>query len=149
MISRRLPNCRYCLNNLKRSHGEGHSIIPVSVSPKLFVVVNIHLQQIFIEGISATAPADTGICEFAGSYVDTGAHQAIVWLSPVWFGVDKIGLGKLTQRSIFRVTSQVGEASPLAPNFSNADSTIAIKCTYILELGYLRQQDRWTSSHPS
>lgn len=116
-------------------HGRlGSSHPAVLVETKPLGVVDVHLDQVLVEGVVSAIPADGAINKFPGLDINFIADEAREWLSPLRLGVEQIRLGFLGEFGILIIPSQIRQARPFQNQSAGHGETIGLGSVIFMTL---------------
>lgn len=105
-----------------RIGGLVHLPVPIKSEPRW--VVDIHLDQIFVERIRATSPAAIRVHKHPGSEVEVRAQQSWERLSACWLRAQEIGLCLLCKVRIYPFPSEIRETSPFKNKRASSGNSV-------------------------
>ena len=93
--------------------GVGSELPALEVVAKVGLVVDVHLDQVLVEGVGAAGPGAAGVEHLAGADVEVGADQSRPGLVVGGFGVDQVAVALVGELAVGWVAGEVGQTLPL------------------------------------
>lgn len=99
--------------------------LPVPIVCELRRVVDIHLDQVFVERIRAASPTTRGVRKLTSFDIDVCTQQTRERLSGCWLRVQEIGLSLLRKFPINLFPSEIRETGPLKDKRTDRGNPVA------------------------